>query len=209
MGFAEFLKTLFGGGGGADKKDSCIACDATDLAELAPGAYRCVPCGYEGGDGYAAYVEDNERARLRELDAAELKARAIKQLTDARFTLLAAISGEMRDDGPVDSSDDSPWDLVIEAGDAVFGLDLDDFSLGRGSDAHAEERARIANERRQGIAEAAQTVIALRPVLDVLSEKGLDMTEHRRRLDIIADSDPPPLDTLKNFITNAGKRIDA
>ena len=214
MGFMDFLKSLFGDAGRVGE-GACIACEATDLTELAPQTYLCNVCGYEGGDGHAAYLEDRERVKLRELDVSELKKRAIKLLQDARFTLLAAISGNMKDDGrtPFDEHDGGSeriWDFASDLlSTDLLGVDVE-LNIGweDRDGPMAEERARIAAERREGIATAAQELMALRPVFDVLEEKGVEMAEHKRRLEEVTGQETPPLEKLKTFIVNAGKRID-
>jgi hypothetical protein len=35
--------------------EACVVCESDSITELAPGAYKCKACGYEGGPGFAAY----------------------------------------------------------------------------------------------------------------------------------------------------------
>ncbi len=70
---------------------SCTACDSANVHVFAPAAYRCLDCGYEGGDGYAAYKQGQKAASFEQLSAEERHARAHRKLLDAQRLLLSGI----------------------------------------------------------------------------------------------------------------------
>lgn len=69
---------------------TCVACDSGDLVQLAPGAYRCSQCGYEGGPGFAAYQAQKQVAALQALPALQLQRNAREQLARVR-SLISSI----------------------------------------------------------------------------------------------------------------------
>ena len=72
----------------------CVACQGIELIELAPGAYRCSSCGYEGGSGYAAYYEGKNLTAMARLDEDELRRRALEELESLRL-MVVALAGEV------------------------------------------------------------------------------------------------------------------
>jgi hypothetical protein len=84
----KVLQSLgLGKGGGVER---CVACESRNLTVLAPGAYLCDDCGYEGGDGYAAYQQEQRFRAFDALDKEERHAGARGDLLEARRLLLAA-----------------------------------------------------------------------------------------------------------------------
>ncbi|HJN75450.1 MAG TPA: hypothetical protein QGF58_16090 [Myxococcota bacterium] len=79
----------------------CVACGSKKLDELAPKAYRCLSCGYEGGSGLAAAHEAAARREVDRLSPERKRAKARKELEDAR-SLLSAATGTL--DGAVIAS---------------------------------------------------------------------------------------------------------
>ncbi len=70
---------------------SCTACDSTKVQVFAPAAYRCLDCGYEGGDGYAAYKQGQKAARFDQLSPEQRHAKAHEKLLAAQRLLLSGI----------------------------------------------------------------------------------------------------------------------
>jgi len=89
------------------KTTGCVACDSKNVDELAPDAYRCPDCGYEGGDGYAAYQADLWMKEADALDAATKRARARELLTSAEADLAIARDQTVRADEAVRAGGDS------------------------------------------------------------------------------------------------------
>ena len=71
--------------------DQCTACDSRNVQQLAPGTYRCNDCGYEGGDGYAAYKEGERAAKFANLSPEQVHEQARSKLLNARSLLLSGI----------------------------------------------------------------------------------------------------------------------
>jgi hypothetical protein len=93
----------------------CVACDSADVDEFAPGAYRCLTCGYEGGPGHADYMAERKRQKLAALDEPARRKRAAKLLEDAHYLLL---SGH----GTLHSAKHSGWlDLAGVGGGGYSG----------------------------------------------------------------------------------------
>ncbi len=72
------------------EKYECIACESRDVEELGKDAYRCRACGYEGGDGYAAYQRGLARKAFETWPLDKRKDEAIKDLKEAKGLLLSA-----------------------------------------------------------------------------------------------------------------------
>lgn len=70
---------------------ACTACESANVHIFAPAAYRCLDCGYEGGDGYAAYKLGQRAAAFEQLPPEERHARAHEKLLDAQRLLLSGI----------------------------------------------------------------------------------------------------------------------
>lgn len=68
----------------------CSACDSEELEVLAPYAYRCLACGYEGGNGYAAWQAAQRRAEYARLDGPARRALATELVETAHRELEAS-----------------------------------------------------------------------------------------------------------------------
>lgn len=68
----------------------CSACDDGDLEVLAPYAYRCLACGYEGGDGYVVWQAERRRAEHARLDGPTRRALAASLIEAAHGELEGA-----------------------------------------------------------------------------------------------------------------------
>lgn len=71
----------------------CMACGSAELEWLGPGAYRCQGCGYEGGPGMAALIEQRAAAAYQAMDPQQRQPAALKLLHDALHTLMGAQAG--------------------------------------------------------------------------------------------------------------------
>src|SRR5690606_35857273 len=71
--------------------ESCIACNAKNVKLIAPAAYQCNACGYEGGDGWAAYKQAKREASFKQMSPAERRESAKQDLLEARTLLLSGI----------------------------------------------------------------------------------------------------------------------
>lgn len=58
---------------------------------IAPAAYRCRVCGYEGGDGWGAYREQQRHAKFMAMDPEARRASARDDLLEARRLLTSGI----------------------------------------------------------------------------------------------------------------------
>lgn len=112
----------------------CLVCDSTDLHLLGPNAYRCLSCGYEGGPGYAAYLDNQRRARITALEPVERQAFARQRLDAARNLANGADPDWARRNSAV-SAANAAADLVL---DAALSL-----AHQRGVDRQAEEDQEI------------------------------------------------------------------
>lgn len=75
--------------------DECVSCASKDLETIAPEAYRCRACGYEGGVGLVALQDAAADARVDGLSPEHRKREAIADLADAKSVLLA-VTGTMQ-----------------------------------------------------------------------------------------------------------------
>ncbi len=80
---------------GALDHTTCIACESKDVTSLAKEVYHCNACHYEGGDGYAAWSQQQRAAHLNTLPEAQRRERAKKVLLETRHILLGA-SGDIK-----------------------------------------------------------------------------------------------------------------
>jgi len=95
--------------------ERCVACDGDDLTVVADDVYRCNTCGYEGGDGLAAYLEGQERAQVLAMAPEARRAAARRHLEGARSMLLGA-------EGTMKSADGwSKLDIVGLGGASSMG----------------------------------------------------------------------------------------
>ena len=82
----------------------CIACGSYRLTLMGPGAYRCMACGYEGGDGLAAQVEAERQVALASEPPEAREAAALRDLFEAErllSTARSALAG-LEGGGPLD-----------------------------------------------------------------------------------------------------------
>lgn len=175
----SWIKGLFVGA--SSNAGRCLVCSSADLSELAPEAYHCNGCGYDGGDGYAAFLADKERTRLRVLDIDAVKKLVHATLRNARLTVIAALGGMC--------DDESGWSFSLGETGAM-------------QDLGAEERERMRNERDAGFASARAKVLGLEPALSVLVEKGFDGQALLTQLETLRDESEA---SLQKFIANAGR----
>lgn len=70
--------------------EGCVACGGRELVELAPQAHRCKTCGFESGDGLAAWKKSARIEAAKKLSPEQLKLSALGDLRQARTQLLAA-----------------------------------------------------------------------------------------------------------------------
>jgi hypothetical protein len=91
MSLRDWLRGVFGGSDAdADADASCLSCNSTDLESLAPDAYRCGTCGYEGGDGLAAWIAERKRSEIAAMSPEQRSALARENLSAARNVLVGA-----------------------------------------------------------------------------------------------------------------------
>ena len=76
----------------AGSEGYCTACGSDNLFELGPGVYECYACGYQGGPGHAALVQQERRAEFAELPEAERRQSAFDDLAFAEKAYAAAAS---------------------------------------------------------------------------------------------------------------------
>lgn len=191
MGLINSLRGLFGGGeSGAPE---CVACGSKQVTMLASDAYRCDGCGYEGGDGYAAYQAVAERAVLRGVDDEALLARVREGLESARLSLVA-LSGSRQT--PELSRG---WRIAVGIGSEVLGADL--LEVG------AEEREQIRLERERLVNQACADLVGLRPALEVLSERGRPVGPFLESLDLLATSGEPGAGLAAELLGQIGEAL--
>jgi hypothetical protein len=89
MALRDWLRGVFGGSG-ADAPASCLACNSTELERLAPDAYRCETCGYEGGEGLSAWIAERKRSEIAAMSPEQRSALARENLSAARNMLVGA-----------------------------------------------------------------------------------------------------------------------
>ncbi len=154
MGLGSWLSGLFGGNK-APAAPTCVACESTDLEMLAPEAYRCNACGYEGGEGWAKLQRARKLSRLEALPTKELVSSVAADLEDLRLLLLTAVEPE----------DDEPG--------LRFSVEVDGFGTDGMPDPEVEARRERAAAYERGQDELAH----MEPVLKLLVSKGVDIEE--------------------------------
>ena len=75
----------------ASTGSACTACESSNVHVFAAAAYRCLDCGYEGGDGYAAFKQGQKAASYEQLSPQERHAKAHQKLLDAQRLLLSGM----------------------------------------------------------------------------------------------------------------------
>jgi len=169
-----FFSKLFGGGKSAEGSGlTCLSCDATDVTELAPDAYRCNVCGYEGGDGYAAWQAQQNVAALAGQSEDALRARAIEELEAVRL-MLVGVGGEVQ---PSALDQAAGMSRGIEIADGVTltigsgGAPGGGGQMGAFAQMEAEEAARLAQQRRMDLLEARAAAQKLHQTLTAWDSK--------------------------------------
>jgi hypothetical protein len=139
---------------------ACVACDSADVTELAPLTYRCNECGYEGGDGFAAWQDMKTRAGYDDWSVAQLREHAAAQLNEARGALVGV---EGLNAPPMSSTG-----VYTE----VAGVTL---SIGGGSMAQTniELAEQINADKEVALARAVAGLHAATLTLDALVDKGV------------------------------------
>lgn len=179
-----FFSKLFGG----EKKEeaagglgTCIACDGSDLAELAPQAYRCNTCGYEGGDGFAEYKANQAVASLEEKPEAALRELALEQLESVRL-MVVGVGGEVKKKLLAKAAGLSQGVEIAENLTLAVTVGMaEEVGIGEGlgvlGQAAKEERERLRQQRKMDLLEAQAAVRELRQTLLAWSAKeGHDST---------------------------------
>jgi hypothetical protein len=153
--------------GGAKKSTGpqCVACDSTDVLVLGPDAYRC-GCGYEGGEGYAAYQRAQRQDAFRALGVEDLTARVIEVLEDGRFRLASVgrINGFERG---------ASWSEVSITFTLGTGMSMGGMG-GAIAQQDREEAERRRIERDVAGTFVHQQVLEAASIVEVLMEKGED-----------------------------------
>jgi len=62
----------------------CEVCASPDLFELAADAYLCNACGYEGGDGYARYLQSKRKRQVSVASVRDLRVQAAYHMRAVR-----------------------------------------------------------------------------------------------------------------------------
>ena len=204
----NFFKRLFGGGkkSGDTDKAACIACEETNLEILAADAYRCTSCGYEGGDGYAAYLAGKKREKFTGYSRAELLDKTIEGLENARLSLTAVVdiqqdNSALSSDTVSDSVSTGNWTFTVSAPNPIGGSAM--------SQMEREEQERIRQKREMELAKARGEVVGLRPCLEVLGDKGIDCTDHLERLSTIEAKEECTAQEIADFLRPAGQQLSS
>ena len=71
-------------GNAATVADRCDVCASPDLFELAADAYLCNACGYEGGRGYARYLQSKRKRKIGVVSVRDLRVQAAHHLRAVR-----------------------------------------------------------------------------------------------------------------------------
>ena len=166
-----WFSKLLGGNDDAGGAQSCISCDSKDVAEIAPSAYRCNMCGYEGGDGYAAFQSQQQISRLANRSEDELRVRALDELEQCRL-MLVGVGGQV-DTSVLGRAASVGSGIEIAAGVtlriAAGGMGgIGGGAIGR---AEAEERERLVQQRRMDLIEACGTARKLQLTLRAWASK--------------------------------------
>ncbi|MEL6177690.1 MAG: hypothetical protein AAFS10_01995 [Myxococcota bacterium] len=91
LGAATYLK-LRASASGCVEPPRCVACESTQLDNLAKAVYRCQTCGYEGGEGRAAWLREQKRAQWEGLSSFQRRELSERKLHEARELLTRALS---------------------------------------------------------------------------------------------------------------------
>jgi hypothetical protein len=72
--------------------NECVSCSSHDLEALAPGAYRCESCGYEGGPGLPALIHQRKAEAIENMAVEQRRERAHALLLDAELDLRTGLT---------------------------------------------------------------------------------------------------------------------
>ncbi len=139
----------------------CVACDSADVTELAPQTYRCNECGYEGGDGFAAWQDMKTRAAYDDWSVAQLREHAAAQLNEARSALVAVEGLTTPSTSSTGAFAEFAGVTVSVGGNNLSGQSDRDLAL------------QIAADRQAAVAKAASGLHAATLTLDTLVDKGV------------------------------------
>lgn len=140
--------------------DVCVACGSAELEALAPRAYRCAACGYEGGEGYAELADVKTRAAYDDWSTAQLVEHVRAQLNEARAALMS-VAG-LPQTGTVAELDDRIGRSTVRARYDVS------------AEGEWESLRSIALEREGAVAKAAAGLHSATLTLDALVDRGAD-----------------------------------
>jgi len=88
-------------GNAATVAERCDVCASPDLFELATDAYLCNSCGYEGGAGYARYLQSKGNHTIGVKSIRDLRVQAAYHLRDVRELLHPIVDYDGVSDGRV------------------------------------------------------------------------------------------------------------
>ncbi len=74
----------------------CAACNSAELDPVAAKVYQCRTCGYQGGEGLAAWIWQRELDAAQKLPGPERRKQAVLALREVQTTLLA-LAGTLRE----------------------------------------------------------------------------------------------------------------
>ena len=204
----SFFKRLFGGGAKTPEGDACIACDSTELEDLAPQVYRCRSCGYTGGDGFAAYRANQRREEFAALSTEDLLTKTLNALENVRLALLAVVDGEL-DIASFTLGDTVDVDLETGSVSAQVGNVSVSLSAGAGMNLASlteQERIELRNQRRAGLTKARTDLLALRPMFQALTDHGVEANEVLAQLEQLDQSGEANQQALAETLSFAGTR---
>ncbi|TVQ94968.1 MAG: hypothetical protein EA397_00505 [Deltaproteobacteria bacterium] len=189
----DFLKKLFSTTPSVDE-DGCIACGSTDLEVIAPGAYRCLICGYEGGPGFAALQAKQQRDRLAQLEPAVLRQRLTAALDTARLSSLAILE----DPGPLP---ELPSAVERHHPDPERRRWAQRQAAARQQE--HEDIQDILAQRESAMLRATGDLHALTPLLEALELQGTDVIPHLTRLRALTSAPSLDQEQVRVFIQDA------
>ena len=214
MGFGTWLKRLFGGG---EKGEECIACSSQDLTFLAEEVYHCNACGYEGGSGMAAYLANQKKQDLQNLDNLTLLTECYEHIDNARLALLsmpkrrrsATIEQEYDEE-----NDDFELELEFKSANKKVKVELglwsfdDEYEFDTPSAGDEEERRIIAQDTAKYLAQAQGELATAAPHLELLLERGLgSLSELSTIASRCATAQDLDKDLMVNAVANSGRTI--
>ncbi|MEL6181738.1 MAG: hypothetical protein AAFS10_22450, partial [Myxococcota bacterium] len=198
----------------------CIACGNYRLTLTGPGAYRCMSCGYEGGDGLAAQKEAQRRATLSSEPVDVREPAALRDLFEAERLLTTArsalsdLNGALADDRSFDVRD---AEFLLSARrllrDACYRAHWVDEVLGEVLDARdLAWDASLDGDERSAMARQVQDLELLGDALERLFsmariEQHAIVRDHTQAPLAIPDNDPAGIDDLL-ICTEEGRVVE-